>query len=340
MEMSVKSRILTQFDYTGPMSSSVWSLKLCFLVLIVCILTAPVRAEGLWQNVFPFNVGEISLEPGSQSANTSDMPEQADAPFAGARPLEQVAEPALDDGQSHLPGSTTADIPADVGATPSPPLIAKSPKTDLSRQLWQARINVVGDTKHSESKNELRRIIREISSVGFRPRRQDPVPLIVVEPIRKTEPDEIAPTKETPQENESGKIEHRLPYRPVSDETLQVLKNLSQEPEQLHNPLELAEILFGSHCLKEAAICYRQALNRMTAGETGQARDVAWLLFQIGNCLRGDDPATAIKTYGQLIDQHPDSPWASLAKAKSDLVDWYLKDAPDKLIDESKLPTL
>lgn len=340
MEMSLNSKILAQCDYTGPMSRLVWSLKLCFLVLIVCILTAPVRAEGLWENIYPFNVGGFSLAPGSQSVNTSDMPEQPDAPFDIAQPLEQVAEPVLDDGQSQTGSSTAADIAAQIGTTPFHPLIAKSPKTDLSRQLWQARISIDGDTKHSESKNKLRRIIREISSVGFRPRRQAPEPLIVVEPIRKTDPNETASDKGMPQEDESGKIEHKLPYRRVSDETLQVLKSLSQHPEQLHNPLELGEILFSSHCLQEAAKCYREALNRMTAGETGQARDRAWLLFQTGNCLREEDPATAIQMYEQLIVQYPDSPWASLAKAKSELVAWYMKDTPDKLIDECKLPTL
>ncbi len=317
--MSVKSRILAQCDYTGPMSRSVWSLKLCFLVLIVCILTAPVCAEGLWQNIYPFNVGGFLYAPGSQSASTSDMPEQADAPFDIGQALEQVAEQALDDG-----------------TTPSHPLIAKSPKTDLSRQLWQARISIDRDTKHSESKNELRRIIREINSVEFEPRQQGPESLIVVEPIRKTDPNEIATDKEPPQEDESGKIEYKLPYRPVSDETLQVLKGLSQKPEQLHNPFELAEILFSSHCLKEAAKCYREAISRMTVGETGQVRDGAWMLFQTGNCLREDDPATAIQMYEQLIDQYPDSPWVSLARVKSELVGWYLKDTPDKLIDEYK----
>ena len=305
MEMSLNIKIPAQCDYTGPMSGSVRSLKLCFLVLIVCILTAPVRAEGLWENIYPFNVGGFSLAPGSQSASTSDMPEQPDASFGIAGPL-----------------------------------VAKSPKTDLRRQLWQARISVEGDTKHNESKNELRRIIREINSVEFRLRRQAPEPLIAIEPIRKTDPNETVFDKGMPQEDESGKIEGKLPYRPVTDETLQVLKSLSQHPEQLHNPFELGEILFSSHCLKEAAKCYQEALNRMTAGETGPGRDRAWLLFQTGNCLRQDDPATAIQMYEELIIQYPDSPWASLAKAKSELVAWYMKDTPDKLIDECKLPTL
>ena len=273
--MSLKSKIPAQCDYTRPMSRSVWCLRLCSVVLTVCILTAPVPAEGLWRNIYPFNIGAT-------------------------------------------------------------PLIAKSPKTDLSRQLWQARITITGDTKTRESKNELQRIIREVRSIDFRPRQQTPAPLIAIDPIRKTDPNKTATDKGMPQKDESVKIEPRLPYKPVSDETLQVLKSLSQHPEKLQNPLELGEILFRSHCLKEAAKCYQEAINRMTDGEAGQARDAAWLLFQTGNCLRQDDPATAIQMYEQLIADYPDSPWASLAEAKSELVGWYVKDAPDKLIIEYK----
>ncbi len=337
--MSLKSRIMAQWDCRGPMSRSVWSHKLCFLVLIVCIVTAPVRAEGLWEDIYLFNSGGFGFAPGSQSASTSDMPEETDAPFDIGQALEQVAESALEEGQSQT-GSRDADVAAEVGKTPSHPLIAKSPKTDVSRQLWQARINISGDTKHDESKNELRRIIREVSSIEFEPRQQAPEPLIVVEPIGKADPNETASDKGMLRVDESGKIEDKLPYRRVSDETLQVLKSLSQHPEQLHNPLELGEILFSSNCLKEAAKCYQEALDRMTAGETGQARDGAWLLFQTGNCLWEDDPATAMQMYGQLIAQYPASPWAALGQAKSELVDWYLKDAPETLIDECKLPAL
>jgi hypothetical protein len=57
-------------------------------------------------------------------------------------------------------------------------------------------------------------------------------------------------------------------------------------------------------------------------------------LFQIGNCLREDDPPTAAKTYGQLLTEFPDSPWAGLASFQSKLIDWYLKSEPRKLIAE------
>ena len=148
------------------------------------------------------------------------------------------------------------------------------------------------------------------------------------------------PKKETPQEDEPVPIKPKLAYGRVTDETLEVLKNLSQQPEKLGNPLGLGEILFRSHCLKEAAKCYREAISRMTEGEAEQARDMAWLLFQTGNCLRRDDPAAAMQMYGQLIADYPESPWASLAEAKNALVGWYVKDTPNKLIDEYKEPTL
>jgi outer membrane protein assembly factor BamD (BamD/ComL family) len=59
-------------------------------------------------------------------------------------------------------------------------------------------------------------------------------------------------------------------------------------------------------------------------------------LFQIGNCLRNDDLPAAAKTYQQLLTEYPNSPWADLAKARRDLIAWYLKDNPVKLIAEVK----
>jgi TolA-binding protein len=99
----------------------------------------------------------------------------------------------------------------------------------------------------------------------------------------------------------------------------------------------LAEILFNSNHLKEAAKCYQQALDRITANETDRFADKEWLLFQIGNCLRNTDRQAAMQIYSQLIAEYPDSPWVDLANAKSKLIDWYLKDKPDALIKEYKL---
>ena len=45
---------------------------------------------------------------------------------------------------------------------------------------------------------------------------------------------------------------------------------------------------------------------------------------------------TAMKMYGQLITEYPNSPWKELAEARSKLLDWYQKDEPHKLIAEHK----
>ena len=228
-------------------------------------------------------------------------------------------------------------LSAQVDKKPSNLLIAKSPSTYLGRQLWQARISAFKDEKLSQSKNELRQIIRQIDSIEFKPQDQTPEPLIVVEPIQKAEPNEISSDTEMSQEQEPNKIERKLPYEQVTDQTLKVFKSLSQLPDQLHNPSALADILFNSHCLREAATCYQEALNRMSTNETDQSQNKAWPLFQIGNCLRNIDRPAAMQMYKQLIMEYPNSPWADLAKAESDLINWYLKDKPNTLINEGKL---
>lgn len=234
--------------------------------------------------------------------------------------------------------------------------IAQSSNNHLAHQLWQANISIANVEK-AESKNELQRIIEQIRSVEFEPREEVPKTVIVVEPAPTTEPNETSSAIEAPQEHEKKKIELRLPYEPVTEQTLQMLKSLLQHPERLHSPFELGELLFLSGPLKDAAICYQEALSRCSPNKADpnqkpqqdanapdavsktrmfSTRNRAWILFQIGNCLRDDDLPTAMKMYSQLIAEYPDSPWTDLAKARSKLIDWYQKDNPGVLITENQ----
>jgi len=213
--------------------------------------------------------------------------------------------------------------------------IAQSSNNHLAHQLWQASISIAKVEK-AESKNELQRIIEQIRSVEFEPREEVPKTVIVVEPAQTTEPNETSSAIEAPQEHEKNKIELRLPYEPVTEQTLQMLKSLLQHPERLHSPFELGELLFLSGHLKDAAICYQEALSRSSPDKADPAQNRVWTLFQIGNCLRDDDLPTAMKMYRQLIAEYPDSPWADLAKARSKLIDWYQKDNPRVLITENQ----
>ena len=147
----------------------------------------------------------------------------------------------------------------------------------------------------------------------------------------------LPPLRKSPQEQKQGEIEPKLPYESLTKQTLQLFEDISLHPEKLGNPLRLGEVLFYNGYLKQAAICYQQALRRSNIDEDSSARDKAWILFQIGNCLRTDEPLKAMERYKQLITEYPESPWTDLAKAKSKLIDWYLKDKPKELINEYKL---
>ncbi len=207
------------------------------------------------------------------------------------------------------------------------------PNNNFRRQLWRAELSIAKDEKDKGTKNELKRIIEQIRSIKFESRKEIFEPVIVPEAVLIDEPNEaVSETKE----QEKNQIESKLPYEPITDQTLKLLKNLSQHLDNLRNSFELGETLFLSGNLKEAAIFYGEALKRKSPDDVGPAQDRDWILFQIGNCLRNDDPPTAIKMYGQVIIEYPNSPWKELAEARSRLLDWYQKDEPHKLIAEHK----
>ncbi|MHC4658110.1 MAG: tetratricopeptide repeat protein [Planctomycetota bacterium] len=234
-------------------------------------------------------------------------------------------------GPTNLPVPHLAETPQDANA----PNVPSTSNSQLRQQLWQARINIPKGEKDQRSKSELKRIIEQIGSVELEPEKQTPEPVIVVEPVPTTEPNETLPTTEVPNEPAEIITEPKPPYEQVSEHTLQMVENILQHPEQVVNPFELGEVLFLSGNTKEAAIFYQEALNHKDANDVWSAQDKAWISFQIGNCLRNDDLPTAKKMYKQVIAEHPDSPWTDLAKAQHELTDWYQKDKPWTLIEKS-----
>jgi TolA-binding protein len=260
----------------------------------------------------------------SQDVNVPNMPTQSDELISARQERTQTTDVA--------PTSSTAKVPkklAQRGFT-----VAENPNTYLEHQLWRARVTIPEGEKDKKRENELKDIIERIRSIEFKPQKDAPEPFIVVEPAIVTEPNKTPANVKTTEK--SKEIKSKLPYEPVTDQTLQTLKRLSEHPDQLDNPFELAEVLFLSGHLKEAAMLYQEALTRKSNDEAGSAEDRAWILFQIGNCLRDDDLSAARKMYRQLITEYPDSPWTELAKARDKLIDWYLQDEPRKLISECR----
>ncbi|HUW17779.1 MAG TPA: hypothetical protein VMW16_00585 [Sedimentisphaerales bacterium] len=211
-------------------------------------------------------------------------------------------------------------------------------KDPVRGKLWQARISIPKSEKAEQNKNELQRIIEQIRAVRFDEPKKTREAVIVVEPGRTIEPNNTLSAAKAISEPQKKTVEFRLPYEPVSKQTLQVLESLSQHPEQPKNPFALAEVLFLSGNIKEAAIFYQEALDRKGVDTVQSPQDKAWILFQIANCLRNHDPLTAKNMYKELIAQYPDSPWADLAKVRDALIDWEQKDKPRTLLEDRTWP--
>jgi len=216
--------------------------------------------------------------------------------------------------------------------------IAPKPDSDIARRLRQSSIGVPASEEDRKHRDELARLIEQVRSVKFKSKDQTPEPGLYVKPELGPQDNKTSSAQKTPPEPAGKPREPKtadlLPYEPVSKQTLQMLESLSQHPDRAAALREagsgslsvLADILFLSGQPKQAAAFYQQALDRMAPDSAASAENRAWILFQLGNCLRDTDPSAAIKTYRQLIAEYPNSLWTDLAKAREQLIDWYRND--------------
>jgi hypothetical protein len=291
----------------------------CFLAVVCCLLASPCRAEPA---AAPRDAQTKEIAPASLTPQTSAGARSAAVRLRAEMPsVEPDAEKASQNGLYGAPMSSS----------------------QVARRLWQSSLSFPEDQNDIKAKNELKYLIEKIRSVRFEFDKQTPEHIIATTPRSKTEPNEALSSVETPKQPEKKDMQIKPdkstagePYEPVSEQTLQILANLSQHPDQLHNPLGLADVLFLSGHPKQAAMFYQQALSRIGFDNIGPAEDRAWILFQRGNCLRGDDLTNAGKMYRQLITEYPNSPWTDLAKARLNLIDWYQKNEPQALIAKCK----
>ncbi len=91
---------------------------------------------------------------------------------------------------------------------------------------------------------------------------------------------------------------------------------------------ELAESLFHIEDKVNALKYYRKAYELSLPADTGPNSKRAWILFQIGNSLYGNDSIEAIKIYEQLILEHPSSDWTNCARTKLQVLKWLLAEKP------------
>jgi len=281
----------------------------CMMFLILCFSARPTIAEP-------------------NDANTPETAVQG----TGQEP-NQAPKPTIAPSQAELaPKSTRRDW-----------LIAAAPQTDLARKIWRERITVPEGNEGGDRKKQLQQLIDRIRSIEFKPKEPPHEPVVV---LRKTPPSETnipatEPTDQNQPETQPKQTETPKPQIPtVSDDTLNIIARQLKQPELLKNPFELGEILFNAGRPNEAVICYRQALTRIDPNQPDPTQKKPWIIFQIGNCLRKDEPKKALEAYSQLITEHAGSLWADPAKAQSSLIAWRQKDKPKLLIEQNRPKTV
>lgn len=222
-------------------------------------------------------------------------------------------------------------LPQDNSNTPS------ESGNQIRLRLLKSDITAVKDEKDPKVKTDLDRLIEQIRAVEIRPQQAAetvaaPVALPTTEP-NNTSVNITVPKKEE-EEKDTEEIESKPTHTSITEKTLQILRSLTQNPEKIDNYFELGEILFTNGNLKEATVFYQEAIMCTDPNDPEMITDRAWLLFQIGNCLRNDDMDEAAKTYRQLIMEYPNSLWSEVAQVQSQFIDWYQTNEPQKLISE------
>jgi tetratricopeptide (TPR) repeat protein len=214
--------------------------------------------------------------------------------------------------------------------------VAAESSKNFKSKFLEMTLNIPEEEKDKKAKNELKRIIEQIRSINLELQKSMFEPAIVPDKVSTLEPNEVVLEEKDTEERKKEGIEPCLPRGVISEQTVQLVKKFSKNPGSLQNPFELAETLFLGGHLKEAAIFYQEALKRKSPSDPDSVRDRAWILFQVGNCLRNEDRLAAIKFYEQLITEYPNSIWKEFAETRRTLLNWYLRDEPIKLINERK----
>jgi tetratricopeptide (TPR) repeat protein len=192
-------------------------------------------------------------------------------------------------------------------------------------ELRQTGILAMPAAQRSDAKIQVRQFIKQLQSLRL-PRSEQTAPAGAgpVQPV--TQQPLSAPLR--PDKTQTSKA-------PVTDETAHVLAVLMDNPQNILDPLSIADALFHHGNIKDAAKFYQLALNRM-ANETGKSDypNRPWVLFQAANCIRRDDPLGAYKLYQQLIVEYPNSNWTAASRARQEVIAWYQQNKPANVLEK------
>jgi len=198
----------------------------------------------------------------------------------------------------------------------------------LTQDLWSSRVSAPNQEKEVEASLALKRLVRQVRSVKFDDKDAEPTFKAPAESLPSDEALEAQPMETSTTGATVASAAAPAAGTPAdsgSSKTQKTLEILQQNRNQIQDPLEMAELLFLSGHAAEASPFYAKALDKLSRTDPSYETDRAWVLFQLGNCLRETDAAKAQEVYTKLITEYPTSPWTELARAHGQLLVWYQK---------------
>jgi tetratricopeptide (TPR) repeat protein len=149
---------------------------------------------------------------------------------------------------------------------------------------------------------------------------------------------EIKPAQETmlravsPQPAPAISAKQQEPKEPEIYKKELLLKLLVDNPDNIVDPLDVAESLFSTGNLKDAAKFYRLALQRSSTDK--QDPDRPWILLQLANCFRHENPDRAYNIYQELISEYSGSYLVPTAKAQQSIISWFKEKKPITVLEK------
>jgi tetratricopeptide (TPR) repeat protein len=214
---------------------------------------------------------------------------------------------------------------------PADPNLALRVKDHISKQLRKSRLTALPPDSNSGPKYDLEQLMERVKAAQLKPLGRVPgagETSAAVDPnvTSSVSLPPVASTKDQPGD---------------ANVAAQASTILAQDldPNTVTHPFRMAEILYASGHLSQAAPFYQKALAQLNPQDKKTATQRQWILLQLGCCWREDQPAQARQMFSQLMSEYPDSPWLDLARAWQGLTDWYLTEQPRRVIQQTPPPT-
>lgn len=311
------------------MSNSPLARACVIASVLVCVKAAPAA-----------NSRQNRTAPAPQT-RTSSYAEAGPTDPSSASPTTQAKSSAATSSNTAVPSaqlsnpakSASTDSAAASRSAGTSSLASVERGASLSKELWASRVvapELPGDAQDSLA---LRRLIRQVRSVKFSGTSEEPASAAPAGPAREAASSPMQPTVEAQQPASAvgtSVASASSPAGPsLSGKAKKTLDTLQQNPDQVHDALDVAELLFLSGRATDAAPFYAKALDQISRTDSSYDADRAWILFQLGNSLRETDITKAQDAYMKLVSEYPSSPWTELAKAHGRLLTWYQKSRPE-----------